>query len=68
MKLADVCDNMNLARIERPTAKDLARIEEYAAVREQAEEDFQNLFGSDFSRAYEAQIRNLGKARKGRKS
>ncbi len=39
-------------------------IAEYADVKEQAEEDFQNLFGSDFSRAYEAQIRSLGKARK----
>ena len=39
-------------------------LEEYASVKEQAEEDFQNLFGTDFSRAYEAQIRSLGKARK----
>ena len=39
-------------------------VEEYAEVKEQAEEDFQNLFGSDFSRAYEGQMRSLSKARK----
>ena len=36
-------------------------------MKEQAEEDFQNLFGNDFSRAYEAQIRKLARARKGEK-
>ena len=43
-------------------------VEEYAEVKEQAEEDFQNLFGSDFSRAYEAQMRTLAKARKNQDS
>jgi GTP diphosphokinase / guanosine-3',5'-bis(diphosphate) 3'-diphosphatase len=34
VKLADVADNMNLARIKNPTEKDHARLKEYAAVRE----------------------------------
>ncbi len=33
VKLADVYDNMNLARIAQPTEKDLARLEEYKQVR-----------------------------------
>jgi (p)ppGpp synthase/HD superfamily hydrolase len=33
VKLADVRDNMDLRRIPNPTDKDLARIEEYKAVR-----------------------------------
>lgn len=34
VKLADVADNMDLARITDPGEKDLARLEEYKAVRE----------------------------------
>ena len=34
VKLADVADNMDLSRIIDPSDKDLARIEEYTAVRE----------------------------------
>lgn len=34
VKLADVTDNMNLARIPNPTAKDHARLAEYGQVRE----------------------------------
>lgn len=33
VKLADVADNMDLSRIPDPTAKDLARLEEYKQVR-----------------------------------
>ena len=33
VKLADVADNMDLSRIPKPTAKDLARLREYEAVR-----------------------------------
>lgn len=33
VKLADIADNMNLDRIPNPTAKDLARLEEYKQVR-----------------------------------
>jgi len=33
VKLADVTDNMNLARIPNPTAKDHARLTEYAQVK-----------------------------------
>lgn len=33
VKLADVCDNMNLARIPQPTEKDFARQEKYKQVR-----------------------------------
>jgi (p)ppGpp synthase/HD superfamily hydrolase len=33
VKLGDVYDNMNLARIAQPTEKDLARLEEYKQVR-----------------------------------
>ncbi|MDO5541874.1 MAG: guanosine-3',5'-bis(diphosphate) 3'-pyrophosphohydrolase [Acinetobacter sp.] len=32
VKIADVQDNMNLARIPNPTARDLARLEEYRQV------------------------------------
>ena len=32
VKIADVKDNMNLARIPNPTARDLARLEEYRQV------------------------------------
>ena len=32
VKIADVKDNMNLARIPNPTARDLARLEEYRKV------------------------------------
>lgn len=39
-------------------------LELHAAVKEQAQEDFQNLFGVDFTRAYEGQMRKLAKARK----
>lgn len=34
VKLADNAENMDLSRIANPTARDIARIEEYAAVRE----------------------------------
>ena len=34
VKIADVQDNMNLARIPNPTARDLARLEEYRQVLE----------------------------------
>ena len=34
VKLADVNDNMRLTRITDPTAKDLARLEEYEAVKQ----------------------------------
>jgi hypothetical protein len=34
VKLADNAENMDLSRIENPTAKDYARLEEYKAVRE----------------------------------
>jgi hypothetical protein len=34
VKLADVADNMNQRRIPDPSAKDLARLEEYRRVRE----------------------------------
>ena len=34
VKLADNLDNMDLGRISQPTAKDVARLEEYRAVRE----------------------------------
>lgn len=33
VKLADNAENMNIGRIENPTAKDLVRMEEYAEVR-----------------------------------
>jgi GTP diphosphokinase / guanosine-3',5'-bis(diphosphate) 3'-diphosphatase len=33
VKLADNADNMDLARIPQPTAKDWARLDEYKAVR-----------------------------------
>jgi GTP diphosphokinase / guanosine-3',5'-bis(diphosphate) 3'-diphosphatase len=33
VKLADVADNMNLARIPKPTKKDFARLKEYEQVR-----------------------------------
>lgn len=33
VKLADNAENMDLSRIANPTARDIARIEEYAAVR-----------------------------------
>ena len=33
VKLGDVADNMNLARIPRPTEKDFARLREYEVVR-----------------------------------
>lgn len=33
VKIADVTDNMNLARIPNPTAKDRARLEEYKQVK-----------------------------------
>lgn len=34
VKLADVTDNMDLSRIANPTAKDYARLQEYAQVKE----------------------------------
>jgi (p)ppGpp synthase/HD superfamily hydrolase len=34
VKLADNSDNMDMSRIPQPTAKDMARLEEYKAVRE----------------------------------
>jgi len=34
VKLADNAENMDLSRIANPTARDIARVEEYAAVRE----------------------------------
>ena len=34
VKIADVQDNMNLTRIPNPTARDLARLEEYRQVLE----------------------------------
>lgn len=33
VKLADLAENMNLARIKNPTAQDIARMEEYRAVK-----------------------------------
>ena len=33
VKLADLAENMNLARIKNPTARDIARMEEYRAVK-----------------------------------
>lgn len=34
VKLADNADNMDLSRIQNPTTRDIARVEEYRAVRE----------------------------------
>jgi GTP diphosphokinase / guanosine-3',5'-bis(diphosphate) 3'-diphosphatase len=34
VKLADNSDNMDMSRIQQPTAKDIARLEEYKAVRD----------------------------------
>ena len=34
VKLADLCDNMNLSRIENPTEKDEARVKKYQEARE----------------------------------
>jgi len=34
VKLADNAENMDLSRIQNPTTRDIARVEEYKAVRE----------------------------------